>query len=382
MQAKDIIDKDTLEAWLRGRSQVESITIATRAALRVAPLWFAAMQQDWARKTDLTSLPVLRCLLTSLVACKYPTDDVKSAAASCVAASSAINAAAFFAFSTIAVSAADFASVAAAAFSAADSAAAADRTAFSAAAVGSAAKFAAWTLVRVECEQLEAGETLDGLPLWHTDENLFLAAWTETQTLWSAPNSPYAFWLRWYEAALKGMHINLPLEQDIAMIPDDDWQKGPDHIAAIIAAMEKRHDLLVQVITLRKQLTLSQAQAASEAQRSHNNPPELLDTAPEVQRQITIVFDALKEAEAELTLLAPSPSRLKKIGQALIDAVAVIAKYLGGKADTVLQKAAGELGTSGTKWAFRYLVASFAAPPVLTLGQKLLDYAQKLSAMP
>ena len=205
--------------------------------------------------------------------------------------------------------------------------------------------------------------------------------WTQTQTLWSAPYAPYAFWLRWYGAALQGNHLNLPLEHDIALIPDADWEKGPVHIAGLIADMEERHALKAEVIALREALTLSQAQAASVAQRSHNNPPELLDAAPEIQRQITIIFDTLDNAEAELSLAKPSPSRLKIIGQALLAAGLAIAKYCGGLADTALQKAAEELGTTGTKWAIGIAAASWAAQaqPVQTLGQMILKYALKLA---
>ena len=94
----------------------------------------------------------------------------------------------------------------------------------------------------MECERLEVGDTLQGFPLWHGGENAFLAEWTATQSLLSDPQGPYAFWLRWYDAALQANHLNLPLEHDIALIPDADWQKGLEHIAGLIAALERKHD--------------------------------------------------------------------------------------------------------------------------------------------
>lgn len=43
MDAKDIKDKDSLQAWLKARPeasrQADAIVIAQRAALRVLPLW-------------------------------------------------------------------------------------------------------------------------------------------------------------------------------------------------------------------------------------------------------------------------------------------------------------------------------------------------------
>lgn len=80
MQAKDIKDRDTLERWLKSRPQPDSTLIATRAALRVAPLWFSAMQQDWAVKARLTSLPILRTTLITSVACNAPSEYIGTAA--------------------------------------------------------------------------------------------------------------------------------------------------------------------------------------------------------------------------------------------------------------------------------------------------------------
>ena len=48
-------------------------------AARVLPLWWdAVLTEDWARKDDLTALPVLRSLLISSVAALVPTDDIES----------------------------------------------------------------------------------------------------------------------------------------------------------------------------------------------------------------------------------------------------------------------------------------------------------------
>ncbi|WP_022704103.1 hypothetical protein [Pseudorhodobacter ferrugineus] len=203
----------------------------------------------------------------------------------------------------------------------------------------------------------------------------------EMHQIWQDTPETWQFWLRWYEAALEGNPLNPDLERDIALIPDADWEKGAEHIAALIAALEERHDLKAQVQALRQQLTLAQTAAADAAHRGHNQPPELIDSAPEVQRQITIIFDTLDDAEEELSKTNPSPTRLKVIGQALLNAGIALAKYCGGLGDAALQKAAEELGTSGTKWAIRIGAASLAAQaqPVQSLGRVILEYALKLA---
>ncbi|MCE2739727.1 MAG: hypothetical protein LW703_15535, partial [Rhodobacter sp.] len=68
----DIKDKETLEAWLTGRSREDAICIAHRAAMRVAPLFWIRLGENWAREGDLTALMSLRLLLISGVARKYP----------------------------------------------------------------------------------------------------------------------------------------------------------------------------------------------------------------------------------------------------------------------------------------------------------------------
>ncbi|MDH5531215.1 MAG: hypothetical protein OEY05_14375, partial [Paracoccaceae bacterium] len=79
--AADIKDQESLERWLKGRSQPDAGVIASRSACRVLPLFGRAMDEDWARKGDLTALPILRLLLTLRAARKFPALKVRAAAA-------------------------------------------------------------------------------------------------------------------------------------------------------------------------------------------------------------------------------------------------------------------------------------------------------------
>ena len=211
---------------------------------------------------------------------------------------------------------------------------------------------ALWDELIFDCSAVERNRWKLSLPLWH-DQIPEELPWDRTRALWSAPNSPYAFWLRWYEAVLRGETLNPELERDIALIPDEDWEKGADHIAAKIALVEERYDLKAQVVALKQQLTLQQSSIATAQHRSHNQPPELIDAGVTLQRQITIIFDTLDEAEEELAKTNPSPSRLKRIGQRLIDLAASVVKYCGKIADKGLvaavvagSTAAGTIGAA------------------------------------
>ena len=96
MDVSEIVDRGSFEAWLEDLPEERrfewSVTLATRAALRAFPIWTAEMPTEWARKRDLTVLPLSRSLLISAVAVKMPTADIKDASAASADAASAASA--------------------------------------------------------------------------------------------------------------------------------------------------------------------------------------------------------------------------------------------------------------------------------------------------
>lgn len=46
----------------------------------------------------------------------------------------------------------------------------------------------------------------------------------ETDSIWS-------FWREWYQGFLDGNPLDWELQRRVALIPDEDWEKGPEHIA-------------------------------------------------------------------------------------------------------------------------------------------------------
>jgi len=231
-----IKDKETLEAWLRGRSQEDAIGIANRAAMRVAPLFWIRLGENWARKGDLTALVSLWPLLTAGVARTYPTPEVKAAASADAAARTAFDIAAEAAATVVyAVDAAETAAYA--------TAAAADSDAIDARNAGAESNYAAHLQsVRMDCATLEAGGDPFTLPLWDGPVPERIAdAWAQTRQEWVQAGGPvWAFWTQFYENALAGRPQDWPLLHDIALIPAKDWQGGPDRVHPIIEAMLKR----------------------------------------------------------------------------------------------------------------------------------------------
>ncbi len=255
VKVSDIQDRDSLKAWLLDRPGDEiktfAITIAHRAAMRVLPIYRHWVEtSETARKPDLTALLFLRCNLISGVARKIPTPEIRKAAFAAAAATpiATTTAAADAAAATAAAdddanfaaaaataaftSSATLATDAAVAFTfpatLATAAAAAFATLAASAAAGAAgADDAFWREIRSDCGLLENGDMLLTTPLWNSAGNPFQKKWDAVRTSLSPD---WSFWINWYQDALEGQEPDWDMLEEIALIPDGDWKKGPEHI--------------------------------------------------------------------------------------------------------------------------------------------------------
>ena len=72
---------------------------------------------------------------------------------------------------------------------------------------------------------------------WSFSEGLSkFAALSEIATEFVSEDSdgPWSFWREWYQGFLDGKPLDWELQRRVALIPDEDWEKGPEHIAGII----------------------------------------------------------------------------------------------------------------------------------------------------
>jgi hypothetical protein len=167
VDALEIKDRETLQAWLEDKPVEWAQLIALRAALRVFPLVLEDVDEIAAPNKTIyqeVMLAVWRCLLISSVACEYPTDEKRAAAsAAASAARDPSNAASIAGYS--AARAAAYASVAAS-----DPAKAPASAADAAKAARAAPDDKAWGAVIADAQWLEAnGTDLENQPLWLDD---------------------------------------------------------------------------------------------------------------------------------------------------------------------------------------------------------------------
>jgi hypothetical protein len=267
MNVDEIKDRKSLEAWLTARPgatrRSDSIIIAHRAALRVLPLWAGAMGQAWAQNAGLTALPLLRASLTSGVAHKNRTAEVKQAAAAAAAAAGVATAFATEAATTVTtkgtIAAADAATDAAYAATASTDAAHAASSdaanAATAAAAGSASVASAtavtarvvWAEMRADAYKITEGADPATFPLWtNPPVDWFRSGGTTMRAIWASDPGTWSFWLRWWDGVLAGRPLPDDLQLKVALIPEETWKAGPAAVAEAIRAFEQDGDAFAQ----------------------------------------------------------------------------------------------------------------------------------------
>lgn len=350
-----------------------------RSAMRVLPILLARMEDRWATGHDIDALPILRVALfrglnfeaLSSIAGAFPSqfdDDINEVAQALVYDSTYDGDAldALTAMNQSIVASMDTYRYAAGHGG------------------GEISRPEIWAAAMNDMRILARGDDPMQTPLWSSGPpDWFNAADAETRKIWAADVAPesWAFWTKWWDAAIAGKPLHWELQREVALIPDAVWQEGPEAVAKAIAEIEARFGLLAEVATLRGKLQEFEAATALQAfiaHRAHNHPPELLEPEVAVQTQISVMVRALLEAEEDLAKPNPSPALLKRVAGVLVTGAKAIALYCGSLADTALQKGAEEIGTSGVKWALGLGGVSLALQlePIQQVAKALADFAR------
>ncbi|MGJ8618407.1 MAG: hypothetical protein ACSHWS_16310 [Sulfitobacter sp.] len=144
--------------------------------------------------------------------------------------------------------------------------------------------------------------------LWHgspvpspTNQSL-----SEFWTLLQNEGANWQFWQDWYQGFLDGTPLNWNLQRDVALIPDEDWRKGPEHIAKVIHGIRVPYRLREEIVELEHQLANV---SPGHGQMGHNRPPEPIEDAQLTQIP-EIIWADIGAIERELVTPKPDPERL------------------------------------------------------------------------
>lgn len=188
MNIEEIVDRESLEAWLLEQPREVSVRIAHRVTMRVLPTFWQWVSLQ--SKRDLTALPVLRSNLISGVACIVPTPEIRNA--------------------TAAATAAAFASITA----------------------------TMWREVQQDCHDLVANNPPAVWPLWQEGDHPDADLWAGLK---GSLGEDWAFWRDWYQDALDGVAPDWEMLEEIALIDPDIWEQGPEVVNALIAEIVEKH---------------------------------------------------------------------------------------------------------------------------------------------
>jgi len=99
-----------------------------------------------------------------------------------------------------------------------------------------------WSLIEIDCLELNEWGVLDGNRLWQEFDNPFAKEWQGVKSILQNDSVDWSFWIKWYEASLNGEPLNYEMLEKIALIDPKDWEQGPEHVNAMIAGIEAEFD--------------------------------------------------------------------------------------------------------------------------------------------
>lgn len=103
-----------------------------------------------------------------------------------------------------------------------------------------------WLAIENECSMFDAdksNEVVMSAPIWFGSQipRNVSTKWQEIDQLFADDPATWSFWRDWYQRVLDGAYQNQKLLYDIAVLPNADWEKGPEHIAALIRNLQAKH---------------------------------------------------------------------------------------------------------------------------------------------
>lgn len=355
----EIVDRESAQKWLVEAPRKAQIAFATRSALRVLPaLAFApsALQS--------TALENFRAVLTCCVASVSPDSDHLRAAASealggiravATADEKLVSHTVMRALAT--VNRQDFAY---------DAGGVQIRTADETAADAMEAsthvgRRSVLLVASLDVSALERGPPHDlfRLPLWAVradGEQVEVSvprSYADINDVFgeflTSNSGTWGFWSRWYRGFVKGEPLDWALQREVALIPDEDWKKGPEHIARLIEEIEARFALKARIRELEDELSRASKDRFG---IGGNDPPKAIEDAPSIAKEFTIIWAPLQDLKSEAEKAQPDRTIVRLVAERLRAALLACGSWSAKKLDGAATAAFVAAGTaSGTAFA-------------------------------
>ena len=217
-------------------------------------------------------------------------------------------------------------------------------------------------------------DDLSKSPLWH-DRQMPKTLEIKLHEILNWGGTEWSFWREWYQGFLDGKPLDWGLQKEIALIPDAEWEKGPERIAELIEIIRKRRALEAEIAKLKEHLAQAKAIVTTPG-RLHNQPPEAVEDETQfLRREITLVWGQIEDLEQEIAKPDPSPTVLARIASRLKAISISIAKYCAGVADASVKAAAISIGAT----AGAAITAEAALPgSIQAVVKAILEFAKAL----
>lgn len=146
----------------------------------------------------------------------------------------------------------------------------------------------------------------------------------------------WSFWSRWYERAMAGDPLPWDLQREVALIPDEIWQQGPEAVAERIAEIEARFEVKRAIADLRTKN--GRSASPSRYGIGGNSPPEEIETPEELRQPIVKIWTGVEQIEQEVFADEPDLAKLERALAAIKAALASCIAWTGRKLDRAVDK--------------------------------------------
>ncbi|MEM1432410.1 MAG: hypothetical protein AAGG09_23375 [Pseudomonadota bacterium] len=213
-------------------------------------------------------------------------------------------------------------------------------------------------------------------PLWlhSVAPEAIVPALEDLQTFWETAPAAWSFWRRWYNGMLRGEPLPWDLQEQVALLPDEIWEAGPEAVAGRIAEIEARFEVKRRNEALEEELVRGVSQRLG---IGGNNPPAAIDDLPPRVREETIlILEPILDFKEQTDAPVADPGKIQRAISKLIGILAACGQWVGGKLDAAATEFAKKIGAWGAKGVIAVIAAHQLE--IQTLIRAAADWLSKL----